>query len=103
VVGGGFAEREGESERKWEGGRGGGGRETPASLSARYLTVSLIFFIFVVSGRDVRMVQERLNIDAGPHAVNKLALDRSGTVLAVASEDHSGVPLCHHLSLSPPC
>jgi hypothetical protein len=37
------------------------------------------------------MVQERLSIDAGPHAVNKLALDRSGTVLAVASEDHSGV------------
>jgi len=35
------------------------------------------------------MVQERLNIDAGPHAANKVALDRSGTVLAVASEDHS--------------
>ena len=35
------------------------------------------------------MVQERLNIDAGPHAANKVALDRSGTILAVASEDHS--------------
>jgi WD40 repeat protein len=38
---------------------------------------------------DVRMVQERLQINAGPHAANKVALDRSGTVLAVGSDDHS--------------
>ena len=32
---------------------------------------------------DIRMVQERLQINAGPHAANKIAFDRSGTVLAV--------------------
>ncbi len=36
---------------------------------------------------DVRMAAELLAIQLGPHPANKLALDRAGKVLAVASDD----------------
>ena len=42
---------------------------------------------------DVRMVAEIMTIDCGPHAANSVALDRSGTVLAVASD--SGNMVCY--------
>ena len=42
---------------------------------------------------DVRMVAEIMTIDCGPHAANSVALDRSGTVLAVASD--SGNVVCY--------
>ncbi|QDZ20290.1 WD40 repeat domain-containing protein [Chloropicon primus] len=36
---------------------------------------------------DVRMVKEFGSIDVGPHSANKVSLDRSGKVLAVACDD----------------
>lgn len=36
---------------------------------------------------DVRMVAEMASIDVGPHSANKVSLDRSGKVLAVACDD----------------
>ena len=36
---------------------------------------------------DVRMVAGMASIDVGPHSANKVSLDRSGKVLAVACDD----------------
>ena len=52
---------------------------------------------------DVRMVAEILSMNAGPYPANKCAIDRSGSVLAVASDAGSvmsfnvatGEPLCN--------
>ena len=41
----------------------------------------------VVKLWDVRMVAELLTIDSGEHPANKCSFDRSGEVLAVASEN----------------
>ena len=40
----------------------------------------------VVKLWDVRMVAEIMTIDCGPHAANQVTMDRSGSVLAVASD-----------------